>query len=212
MKITAICGWAISPAWFGKLVEKYLPNGTVKALYPSRPCDPQEARDLLRENKADLYIGHSLGSLWLLHHRQFLPFASRKALLAPILSFNRENKMGGKIPSGQLKYLIKMLTRANEDSNPLDIFFKLCNIPPDSEMTREVPDSSILISGLEFLDHVSVTGEVTNDFIAIIGDNDPFVDSGELRRHIPQLETLLNTGHTPEQLIKKLSQCLAERP
>ena len=121
MRITAVCGWAISPSGFRKQLEVYFPNEEIRVIYPERPEEDGEAKGLLGEFSSDLYVGYSLGSLWLLRHRRHIPENSAKVLLAPILGFTKEMELGGKIPLGQLRYLIKNLQRAVNMSN---IIFK----------------------------------------------------------------------------------------
>ena len=118
MKITAVSGWAIPTEWFSEQIQKYFVDSEVNVIYPSDPFDSEEARIKLNEKPADLYLGYSLGSLWMFRHRHLFPKTSIKAVLAPILAFTKEHDMGGKTTSTQLNYLIKLLQR-NDNENPL---------------------------------------------------------------------------------------------
>ena len=118
MRITAISGWAIPPEWFSEQIEKYFINSEINVIYPTNPFDTEEARKKLNEKPADLYLGYSLGSLWMFRHRELFPKKSIKAVLAPILAFTKEHNMGGKTTSAQLNYLINLLKRS-DDENPL---------------------------------------------------------------------------------------------
>lgn len=209
IKITAVCGWAISPGWFRDLVKEFFPNGEVRAIYPSRPADSEEARQLLVGGECHLYIGYSLGSLWLLHHRQYLSQRAHKALLAPILDFTLENKMGGKTPAGQLKYLIKSLKNNSGNTALLNDFYSRCEFSLHENFFREIPDWPTLVRGLEFLDSIRVKGETAKDFSAIMGDDDPLLDGSELMHHIPHLEIVKDAGHAPDKLLQRLARCLA---
>ncbi|MFQ5672991.1 MAG: hypothetical protein ACE5G9_07845 [Nitrospinales bacterium] len=208
LTITAVCGWAIPADWFAALVESCLPGAAVRAVYPLRPSDPEEARALLNDS-SNLYIGYSLGSLWLLHHRRCLAETARKALLAPILAFTREHKMGGKTPAGQLKYLLKRLARNDKDNAPLYDFYSHCDLPSREDFFQTLPARSALIEGLEFLGNIKSSGEAARDFLPLLGDRDPFLDSVELKRHIPHLQIVEGAGHSPHDLLRGLAERLA---
>ena len=90
MKITAVSGWAIPTEWFSEQIQKYFVDSEVNVIYPSDPFDSEEARIKLNEKPADLYLGYSLGSLWMFRHRHLFPKTSIKAVLAPILAFTKE--------------------------------------------------------------------------------------------------------------------------
>ena len=92
LKIIAVCGWAIPKQWFAQLVEESFPGSEVLVLYPSHPKDREEAKELLENISCDLYIGYSLGSLWLLYHKEFLSPAASKARLASLLDFTDRKK------------------------------------------------------------------------------------------------------------------------
>ena len=128
MRITAVSGWAIPTDWFSGQIQKYFIGSEVNVIYPSNPFDTEEARRQLYEKPADLYLGYSLGSLWMFRHRELFPKKSIKAVLAPILAFTKEHDMGGKTTSTQLNYLIKLLKRSDNE-NPLVDFYANCDIP-----------------------------------------------------------------------------------
>ena len=73
MRITAVSGWAIPTDWFSEQIQKYFINSEVNVIYPSNPFDTEEARRQLYEKPADLYLGYSLGSLWMFRHRELFP-------------------------------------------------------------------------------------------------------------------------------------------
>ena len=111
MRITAVSGWAIATEWFSEQIQKYFIDSEINVIYPSNPFDTEEARRQLYEKPADLYLGYSLGSLWMFRHRELFPKKSIKAVLAPILAFTKEHDMGGRTTSTQLNYLIKLLKK-----------------------------------------------------------------------------------------------------
>ena len=153
MRITAISGWAIPTEWFSEQIGRCFTNSEINVIYPVNPFDTEEAQRKVDEKPADLYLGYSLGSLWMFKHRNLFPKTSIKAVLAPILAFTREHDMGGKTSTTQLNYLIKLLKRS-EIENPLIDFYANCDIPFPKILLKTLPSRSILIKGLEFLQSV----------------------------------------------------------
>ena len=207
MKITAVSGWAIPTEWFSEQIQKYFVDSEVNVIYPSDPFDSEEARIKLNEKPADLYLGYSLGSLWMFRHRHLFPKTSIKAVLAPILAFTKEHDMGGKTTSTQLNYLIKLLQR-NDNENPLVDFYGNCNIPFPRILLKTLPSRSILIKGLEFLQSVIASKNSVFDFKVIVGENDIFLDAIKLKNLIPQTQIVTGAGHAPDQLLSKLARTL----
>ena len=71
--ITAISGWALPRKWFANEVATAFPGAKIQVIYPETPEKIEEAEIILRQYPADLYIGYSLGSLWLLKYSHLLP-------------------------------------------------------------------------------------------------------------------------------------------
>ena len=209
MKITAISGWAIPTEWFSKQIDNYFINSKINVIYPDNPFDSEEARRKINEVPADLYLGYSLGSLWMFRHRELFPKTSIKAVLAPILAFTKEHNMGGKTTATQLNYLIKLL-KQSESETPLIDFYANCDIPFPRLLLRTLPNRSILIKGLEFLQSVIATKNSVLDFKVIVGDNDVFLDAIKLKKLIPQTEIVLGAGHSPDRLLKKLANIIGQ--
>ena len=207
MRITAISGWAIPTDWFSEQIEKYFKNSEINVIYPTNPFDIEEARIMLSQKPADLYLGYSLGSLWMFRHHELFPKKSIKAVLAPILAFTKEHNMGGKTTSAQLNYLIKLLKK-NEDENPLVDFYTNCDIPFPRLLLKTLPSRSILIKGLEFLQSVIASKGSVFDFKVIVGDNDMFLDAIKLKNLIPQTQIVSGAGHAPDQLLKTLAKII----
>ena len=207
MKITAVSGWAIPTEWFSEQIQKYFVDSEVNVIYPSDPFDSEEARIKLNEKPADLYLGYSLGSLWMFRHRHLFPKTSIKAVLAPILAFTKEHDMGGKTTSTQLNYLIKLLQR-NDNENPLVDFYANCNIPFPRILLKTLPSRSILIKGLEFLQSVIASKNSVIDLKVIVGENDIILDAIKLKNLIPQTQIVTGAGHAPDQLLSKLARTL----
>ena len=207
MKITAVSGWAIPTEWFSEQIQKYFVDSEVNVIYPSDPFDSEEARIKLNEKPADLYLGYSLGSLWMFRHRHLFPKTSIKAVLAPILAFTKEHDMGGKTTSTQLNYLIKLLQR-NDNENPLVDFYANCDIPFPRILLKTLPSRSILIKGLEVLQSVIASKNSVFDFKVIVGENDIFLDAIKLKNLIPQTQIVTGAGHAPDQLLSKLARTL----
>lgn len=208
MKITAISGWAIPPEWFSEQIGKYFRNSEINVIYPSDPFDSEEARSKISEVPADLYLGYSLGSLWMFRHREFFPKGSIKAVLAPILAFTKEHEMGGKTTAAQLKYLIKLI-KQNESDAPLVDFYANCDIPFPRILLKTLPNRSILIKGLEFLQSFIATKNSVLDFQVIVGDKDVFIDATKLKKLVPHTEIVLGAGHSPDRLLKKLANIIS---
>lgn len=205
--ITAICGWAVPSAWFGETVQFFFPECNVKAVYPNSPKNSKEAEQIIQEIESDLYIGYSMGSLWLLHYRKLIPDKAIKALIAPILSFVKEDKRGGKTASVQLLYLLKTLKKRPEESQPIINFFAQCNLSNGENLLGNIPTNDILIKGLEFLRDVKVEGNTSEGFLSFLGDKDPFLDTG-LKNHIPDLEVISDCDHAPDKMLKALAERL----
>ncbi len=203
-KITAICGWAVPSDWFEETVQSFFPKFTVKAVYPNAPRDSNEAKKIFYETASDIYIGYSMGSLWLLHHREWIPDKAIKAIIAPILSFVREDKRGGKTSSVQLLYLLKTLQRKPEESEPIIKFFAQCNLSNGKNLLGNIPKNDILIRGLEFLRDIKVEGNSTKGFLSFLGDNDPFLGT-DLKDFIPHLEVVADCDHAPNKMLKALA-------
>ncbi len=206
-RITAICGWAVPSAWFEVIVQSFFPECNVKAVYPNSPGNSKEAEQILRETESDLYIGYSMGSLWLLHHRKLIPDKAIKALIAPILSFVKEDKRGGKTASVQLLYLLKTLKRRPEESKPIISFFAQCNLSNGENLLENIPENDILIEGLEFLRDVKVEGNTSEGFLSYLGDKDPLIET-DLKNHIPHLEVVSGCDHAPDKMLKALAERL----
>lgn len=207
MKITAISGWAIPTEWFSEQIEKYFKDSEINVIYPTNPFDAEEARRKINEKPADLYLGYSLGSLWMFRHRDLFPKTSIKAVLAPILAFTREYNMGGKTTTTQLNYLIKLLKRSNLE-DPLVDFYANCEIPFPKVLLRTLPSRSILIKGLEFLQSVIASKNSVLDYKVVVGDNDVFLDAFKLKNLIPQAEIVSGAGHAPGQLLNRLANMI----
>lgn len=194
MRITAVCGWAISPSGFRKQLGQLFPGDKIRVIYPERPEDEGEAKELLAEFSSDLYIGYSLGSLWLLRYQDFIPENAEKVLLAPILGFTREKELGGKISQVQLRYLIRKLYRAVDRESVVSEFYDFGEIEMPLPSEDELPDKEVLIRGLKFLKTASAPG--VKGWTALLGERDPFLDGTQLQVHIPDLKIIPNAGHS----------------
>ena len=203
LTITSVSGWAQPRQWFAEEVATAFPGSQIEVIYPETPEKPEEAEILLRRYPADLYIGYSLGSLWLLKYKDLLPSSSIKALLAPILSFLVKDGMGGTTSETQLKYLARTLQQ-NPDKSLKD-FFSYSDLLFPEKMIEDVPDKEILLRGLDFLKTCRANGGDTKTFLSIVGENDIFIDGDLLKRHIPNLDIIQGVGHAPGNLLKRLA-------
>ena len=205
IKITAICGWALPEDWFRQLVEGFFPRAEVRACYPKNPEDEVEAATHLAP-QPDWVIGYSLGSLWLLYHKNKIPSGTRVVLMAPILAFPAEKQLGGKTPLGKLKYQKKMLNSSEDYAAALKGFFDLSGIRLPENDLREPYDRDILIRGLDFLETASVSPQSAEGCTAITGLRDPLLDGNRLKELIPHLNLVEGCDHSPHKLLSFLAQ------
>jgi hypothetical protein len=206
--ITAVSGWGLPKKWFAAEVATAFPDSRIKVIYPETPEEPEEAEVLLRKNPADLYIGYSMGSLWLLKYKYLLPDNSKKALLAPILSFLANDRLGGTTSETQLKYLSRILKQNANKQVTLKNFFSYADMPFPEQMIDEMPSIDTLLRGLEFLKSCRAKGEDTKIFLSILGENDIFINGEILKRQIPHLDIIQGVGHAPGKLLKRLAEQL----
>jgi hypothetical protein len=208
LTITAISGWAVPTEWFHNRIEENFPDSKINVLYPSNPDDSQEAERLLKSNIADLYLGYSLGSLWLMLYQKMLPPSSIRVVLAPVLAFTRERDRGGKTPETKLKYLIRQLKRNPKDPSPLQEFYSDAGIKFSDDWLSRVPENDALLKGLEFLLSAPVPETENLNAIALVGKEDNFLDWDKLKEYFPKLEIIASADHSPELLLKRLAGIL----
>ena len=123
LTITAISGWAVPENWFGDQIKIAFPESDIKIIYPQNPENAQEAKRIITNYPSQIYIGYSLGSLWLLKYQRYLPQNCYKTIIAPILAFLDAADLGGKTSESQLNYLIKTLARNSNKMEVLKDFF-----------------------------------------------------------------------------------------
>ncbi len=205
LRIIAVNGWALPDVWFREQVLLAFPDAEVTIFAPEHPEDPNEAQQFLSATSADLYLGYSMGSLWLLKNQEQLPHSCIKALVAPILAFPTEMNLGGKTSATQIKYLIRILSRHPDNNAPLMEFFCNANLPIPEEAMQHLPSRGTLIRGLEFLLNTKLNREAAQGFSAIMGENDVLLDAAVLQEYIPHLKIIADTGHHPTPLLKQLA-------
>jgi len=205
IKITAICGWALPEEWFRQLVKSYFPKAEVRACYPKNPENEEEATEVF-ESKPDWVLGYSLGSLWLLLHKNCIPPQTKIVLMAPILAFPAEKNLGGKTPLGKLNYQKKMLSSSEDYLTSLKGFFDLSGIRLTETDLQQPYSREILIRGLDFLETISVSPQAAKDCVAISGLRDPLLDGNQLKELIPHLTLVEECDHSPHKLLSHLAQ------
>jgi pimeloyl-ACP methyl ester carboxylesterase len=208
LTLTAISGWALPSQWFHEEIKCFFPDATINVLYPLHPGNPLEAKHLLESAQADLYIGYSLGSLWLMTYKNMLPEGSVKAVLAPILAFTSERNRGGKTEETKLKYLTRQLKRNPKDPSPLLDFYSDSEIKIPDSWLNAVPENEVLLEGLEFLLTVPVPDIEGLNIVSLVGQEDRILDADKLKHHLPQLEIIPDAGHAPGPLLKRLADIL----
>lgn len=206
LRITAVSGWGLSTDWFARQIKEFFPQAAVTVLYPVNPADPTEAKNLLDSAPADLYIGYSLGSLWLLSHRGELPEISVKAVLAPILGFAREKKLGGKISRRHLNFLMEQVKGFADVKLVLKEFCSFAGLSLPDAAFNQAPNRDALIRGIEFLDAHCVSERQGDGFLAIMGDEDRVSDAELMAALLPHVEIVKGANHSPEPLLERLNQ------
>ncbi len=84
-------------------------------------------------------------------------------------------------------------------------FFSYSDLPYPKKFIKQVPDTDILLKGLEFLKTYRASGNDAKKFLSILGENDIFIDSSKLKEHIPHIDIVEGVGHAPGNLLKHLS-------
>ena len=208
LTITAISGWAIPETWFEEQINNEFINSDIRVVYPENPENKEEARSILNRYPSELYIGYSLGSLWLLKYQEFLPQNCHKAILAPILGFLDSSQLGGKTSETQLKYLARILKQSPDKQATLKSFFSYSDLPFPENFIDEIPDREVLIRGLEFLQNFQAKGDDAKIFLSIVGENDSFINGDLLKKHITHLDIIQGVSHAPGDLLKHLANQL----
>lgn len=205
IKITAICGWALPEEWFRQLVKSYFPKAEVRARYPKNPENKEEVAKIFNP-KPDWVIGYSLGSLWLLVHKNNIPPRTKIILMAPILAFPVEKNLGGTTPLGKLKYQKKMLGSSEDYVTSLKGFFDLSGIRLPENDLQQPYSRETLIRGLDFLETASVSPQTAQGCVAIMGLRDPLLDGNQLKALIPHLTLVKECDHSPHKLLSRLAE------
>ncbi len=210
LTIIGICGWAIPTLWFQNQIASVFPDSNVQTFYPQYPANKNEAISYIESNSADLWIGYSLGSLWLLKYANLLPPTSRMALLSPILGFTSEMGQGGKTRAVQLDYLARNLERKPDDLAPVFSFLNDIGIDAGEVGLGFNIESSALIRGLNFLRDFSIKSQALPPFHSILGKQDPLLEANVLMKLIPGLNIVPDTGHHPAPLLESLAKSLPD--
>ncbi len=205
IKITAICGWALPEEGFCQLGKSYFTHAEVRACYPKNPESKEDAKEIL-DSQPDWVIGYSLGSLWLLVHKNIIPPKTKIVLMAPILAFPAEKNMGGKTPLGKLKYQKKMLLSSEDYLTSIKGFFDLSGIHLPGNNLDSPYSRDILIRGLDFLETVSIDPQTAENCMVITGLQDPLLDGNQLKELIPHLTLVEECDHSPHKLLSHLAQ------
>ena len=205
IKITAICGWALPEEWFRQLVKSYFPNAKVQAYYPKNPESEEEATEIF-DSKPDWVIGYSLGSLWLLVHKNSIPPQTKSVLMTPILAFPAAKHLDGKTPLGKLKYQKKMLSSFEDYLTSLKGFFDLSGIRLPENDLQQPYSRETLLRGLDFLETASVSPQAAQDCVAVMGMRDPLLDGNQLKKLIPHLTLVKECDHSPHKMLSHLAQ------
>ncbi|MDE3084882.1 MAG: hypothetical protein KGJ37_06675, partial [Verrucomicrobiota bacterium] len=116
MKIAWLLGWAVPEAWFAPLAQKAFSN----AEHVFIAATSAALERLHAAAPFDQIVGYSLGAHLLLTSSAPFPHV---ALLAPFFAFSAEEKFGGRVARGQLRYLARWL-RSDPAAALADFYFR----------------------------------------------------------------------------------------
>jgi len=205
-RITGVTGWAIPEKWFEEILRDSFPDFQIQIINPLSPKDPELAGKKLNDSPADIYIGYSLGSLWLNLYKEHLPRESKLILVAPILNITTEGNMGGKFPMRKLRLLIKQVEFKSDYLRYVLEFFDFCGINISDKYISEIPSRTDLLEGLIFLNDTSIPEEWPNDDLGAVGDEDPLLDATALKQYMPNLIIVKGASHDPEKLLTAIAR------
>ena len=200
LKIAWIMGWAIPKPWFNTQVLEVFPDDNHSFFEPSQDA----LTKLSKESPFDITVGYSLGSLLLLKANLPQAKTGKVFLLAPILGFTREMKLGGKIPLNQLKYTHKLLSQ--DPFKTVTHFHNLMGLVPTSEVSYffSSEELTVLKYGLKILEETRVELTQLPYATAICGNLDPLLDASILKTFFPKLHLIDNATHEPVSLLKSM--------
>ncbi len=198
MKCLWINGWGIPAGWLETLVARHFPGASHTVV----PPDP--APGTLNHREAfDRLGGFSLGAFLLLRAEKRAPSGLPLGLLAPFFGFAAEHGLGGRVRSGQLRFLKRWLRR---DPLPaLDDFYRRAGLDELSASNRLPCEPDLLLGGIDLLIKGILPPVWPVNAVGFAGANDPLLDSGRLSELCPRLGVIPHAGHHPAPLLQALA-------
>ncbi|HVW20836.1 MAG TPA: hypothetical protein VHC86_06440 [Opitutaceae bacterium] len=192
MRIGWLLGWAAPEGWFRPMAEAAFP-GAEHAFFAAAPG----AAERLAEGGFERCAGYSLGTLLLLEAADL--FRGREVtLLAPILAFPREERLGGRVSRTQLKVLERWL-RHDPLAALADFYERAAlRVPPGQD--PGLPEN--LLWGLERLEHGRVAPPLPAGWRGWCGEEDPLLNAGRLAGLDPAIRVVSRAGHHPRALLQ----------
>ena len=197
-----VLGWAVPVAWFKTKVEESFPTYKHTFIEPSKDALVQ----LTHHAPYDIVVGYSLGSLLLLNHKEDVDKLTKKVvLLSPIIGFTREMNLGGKIKLADLKATKLRIKRNPQET--LRGFYALADLT-FSEAYLTSFDTNVLSDGLDMLESMSITSELPQSWMYLLGEKDALLDSHVLKEKIPHLILIKEGTHAFDSLLKHIVQII----
>jgi len=191
MRMGWVLGWAIPQSWFAPLVEQAF-RGEDHVYFDAGLWTCSE---IAKSGPFDWLAGYSLGSLLLLDGYRAVA-AKRVALLAPIFAFSIEEKLGGRVPRSQVRYLARWLRR--DPGAAIADFSSRAGL--DLPALKDVPIGP-LEWGLGLLESTRIEPSMPEGWRAFCGDRDPLLDAARLHELVPEVTIVAGATHHPLELL-----------
>jgi hypothetical protein len=196
MRIGWLLGWAAPEGWFRPMAETSFP-GAAHAFFAAAP----DAAEKLAAGDFDRCVGYSLGTLLLLEAAD--RFAGKPVtLLAPILAFPCEEKLGGRVSRTQVRQLARWLRR--EPLAALADFYERAALDVPGGHDAGHPEQ--LLWGLERLEQDRVDPPLPTGWAGWCGEEDPLLDAARLAELDPAIRRVSQAGHHPRALLQAWSE------
>jgi len=193
MKIVWLSGWGIDPKWLESIVKAQYPQDFHVCLYPGK-----KFKEKLAQESYDALRGYSFGAFLILNE----PVLKNKTdiLISPFLDLKEESRLGGKVKSTQIKFLLRWIEK--DPVSALNDFYQRSGLPIKSDSCKLPYPSEELIWGLETI--LNSKAKET-DITAHIGNKDTLIDANRLRELMPKVIVHKNKSHNIEELLPEIN-------
>lgn len=188
-----ISGWGVRPERFQSIAEACFP-AFAHAVFPPGPS----ALDAVLASGHDRIGGYSLGSLLVLQGLEKIPGETGVFCFAPILGFCKEAGLGGTTPAAGLARIRERLGGRPEAA--LKLFYRLAGLVGEAALPLPYAAED-LDWGLARLADLQVEPGRCRRVTAVIGENDPLLDSRVLREFFDR-PVCVPTGHDYNDLLR----------